>query len=157
MSEIKSAGLLMYYKNGNKLKYFLVHPGGPYFVKKDTGYWGIPKGLPDDNEDLLDAAKREFTEETGIEPIAEEFIPLGTVKQSGGKTVYAWAFESKSDEPFELKCNTFEIEWPPKSGKKQCFPEVDKGEFYDEDTALEKINPAQIDFIYRLKKYLEIT
>ena len=154
MPEI-SAGLLTFFKNNNEVKYFLVHPGGPFFSKKDLGYWGIPKGLTEGDEELLTAAKREFEEETGIKPGTEKFIPLGTIKQKNGKTVHAWAFETKSDKPFELNCNTFEMDGPPKSGKKQHFPEVDRGGFFDEETARKKIYSAQMDFIDRLKEYIK--
>jgi|SRR5690606_5091633 predicted NUDIX family NTP pyrophosphohydrolase len=153
MPEIISAGLLMYFKNKDELKVFLVHPGGPFFKKKDLGYWGIPKGLPNDFEDLLDAAKREFFEETGKEAHGK-FIPLGTVIQKGGKKIHCWAFRGESDEQFDVKCNTFEIEWPPGSGKKQSFPEIDRGEFFIIDEARKKINPAQEEFINRLLEHL---
>ncbi len=136
-------------KNG-RLKIFLVHPGGPYFTNKDTGYWGIPKGLTENDEELLESAKREFEEETGIKPEGE-FLPLGSVVQKGGKTVHAWAFEWENDEKLEIVCNTFKMEWPPKSGKFREFPEVDKGEFFSEEDAKVKINSAQFSFIERLK------
>lgn len=154
MSSKISAGLLMYFLKNDELKIFLVHPGGPFFAKKDDGFWGIPKGLIDEGENLLDAAKREFEEETGLKPEGE-FIELGKVEQKGGKTVYAWAFGCKSDEPFEIKCNTFPLEWPPKSGKYITIPEVDKGEFFSEETARRKINSAQEAFIDRLKEKLK--
>jgi len=153
MSSNISAGLLMYsFKNG-KLKFFLVHPGGPFFTNKDIGYWGIPKGLTENNEELLEAAKREFIEETGIKPDGE-FLPLGTVVQKNGKTVHAWAFECENDNNVEIECNTFKMEWPPKSGKFHEFPEVDKGEFFSEEDARVKINSAQLAFIDRLKDIL---
>jgi predicted NUDIX family NTP pyrophosphohydrolase len=148
-----SAGLLMYYYKGKNLKIFLVHPGGPFFAKKDEGYWGIPKGLVNEGEDLLDAAKREFEEETGIKP-SGEFFELGSITQKGGKVVYAWAFSCDSDIIKEIKCNTFEIEWPPKSGKTENFPEVDRGEFFSEETARKKIYSFQEILIDRLKNYL---
>jgi predicted NUDIX family NTP pyrophosphohydrolase len=150
-----SAGLLMYTFYEGKLKIFLVHPGGPFFKNKNNGYWSIPKGLIEVNENLLDAAKREFEEETGIVP-GGEFIPLGTVIQKNNKTVHAWAFKTEGEKEVEVKSNLFEIEWPPKSGRKQKFPEIDKGEFFTEETAKEKINPAQVDFIERLKIYLNL-
>lgn len=142
----------MFYKNGKGLKYFLVHPGGPFFKNKDLGYWSIPKGLVE-NEDTnyLETAKREFEEETGIKPEGE-FIPLETIKQKSGKTVYAWAFQCGSDDQINITCNTFHLEWPPKSGRKIEIPEVDKGEFFDYEQAKEKINPTQIDFLDRLNK-----
>jgi predicted NUDIX family NTP pyrophosphohydrolase len=148
-----SAGLLMYSVKNGKLKFFLVHPGGPFFANKDNGYWGIPKGLTENNEKLLEAAKREFEEETGIEPKGE-FLELGTVVQKNGKTVHAWAFECEKDENIEIECNTFKMEWPPKSGKFREFPEVDKGKFFTEEEAKIKINSAQLVFIERLKEKL---
>jgi predicted NUDIX family NTP pyrophosphohydrolase len=153
MSELISAGLMMFTFKNKELKVFLVHPGGPFFTKKDEGYWGIPKGLAEKDEDLFEAAKREFEEETGIIP-GGKFIPLDFIIQKGGKKVFAWAFEVKDDSPFEITCNTFEMEWPMHSGKKQNFPEVDKGEFFTIEDAEKKINSAQIEFIIRLKEYL---
>jgi predicted NUDIX family NTP pyrophosphohydrolase len=133
----------------------LVHPGGPFFIKKDNGYWGIPKGLVEKDEDLLETAKREFEEETGLTPEGN-FISLDFITQKSGKKIYAWAFKVNDDSPFEIKCNTFELEWPPHSGKIQNFPEVDKGEFFNLDNAVKKINPAQAEFIFRLKNHLKI-
>jgi predicted NUDIX family NTP pyrophosphohydrolase len=147
-----SAGILMYtLKNG--LKVLLVHPGGPFFTRKDKGYWGIPKGLPEEEEDLTETARREFTEETGL-PAEGTLIPLGMVIQKGGKNVYCYALEYHDDSPFELKCNTFRMEWPPASGKFQDFPEIDKGEFFSIDKASEYINPAQLEFLTSLQKHL---
>lgn len=150
-----SAGLMMYTINDGELKIFLVHPGGPFFKNKDNGYWSIPKGLIEGEEKLLDAAKREFEEETGIIPVGE-FIPIGTVAQKSGKIVHAWAFNINNDSPVSVKSNLFEMEWPPRSGRKQKFSEIDKGEFFTEETAREKINTAQIEFIERLKFFLMI-
>jgi predicted NUDIX family NTP pyrophosphohydrolase len=145
-----SAGLLMYTLKNEKLKIFLVHPGGPFFTNKDAGYWGIPKGLPEAGEELIDAAKREFEEETGIKPKGE-FLPLGSVVQKSGKIVHAWAFGCENDDKLIIECNTFKMEWPPKSGKFREFPEIDKGEFFLEEEAKVKINSAQLSFIERLK------
>jgi len=152
MAEIISCGLLMYCRK-SPLKVFLVHPGGPFFTKKDEGYWGIPKGLTEDNEELLETAKREFLEETGITP-GNDFVSLGDVIQKGGKKVHAWAFECANDDPIEIECNTFSMEWPPKSGKIQSFPEVDKGCFFDIKEAKIKINSSQAEFINRLLNIL---
>lgn len=149
-----SAGLLMYRKKNNQLEFFLVHPGGPYFKNKDDGAWTIPKGEVENTELLLDTALREFREETGIDP-AGEFISLESVKQKGGKTVYAWAFKGDWDETTPIKSNYFEIEWPPRSGKKQKFPEIDKALFFPVNIAKQKINPAQIDFIVKLERILK--
>src|SRR5271168_4872722 len=119
----QSAGLLMYRVRDGKLQVFLAHPGGPHFTHKDDGCWTIPKGEPEPDEDLLDAAKREFQEETGILPTGP-FIRLTPVKQKGGKIVHAWAF--KGDWDGEIVSNTFSMEWPPKSGRKAEFPEIDR-------------------------------
>ncbi len=154
MDNLVSAGLLMFSKENDELKFFLVHPGGPFFTKKDDGYWSIPKGLPNEREDFFDTAKREFKEETGIKPEGE-FILLDSVKQKSGKIVHAWAFQTELNEVKEIKSNTFNMEWPPKSGKIQSFPEIDKGEFFDREGALKKINTAQAEFIFRLEEILE--
>lgn len=150
-----SAGLLMYHKSENEIKIFLVHPGGPFFAKKDDGYWGIPKGLVEKNEEILQTAIREFKEETGIKPQGE-YIPLGTTTQKNNKIVHAWAFESDNPEPANIVCNTFEMEWPPRSGKKQKFPEVDRGEFFNINNARRKAYYAQHVFIDRLLDHLNL-
>jgi len=149
-----SAGLLMYRFNGNRLEIFLCHPGGPFFTKKDAGVWSIPKGEVDADENLLQTALREFEEETGIKPEGE-YISLGHIKQKNGKVVYAWAFAGNGDKNKLRKSNTFTTEWPPHSGHKQEFPEIDQGAFFDSETAKQKINPAQIIFIERLQALLE--
>jgi predicted NUDIX family NTP pyrophosphohydrolase len=149
-----SAGLMMYRGNGATLEVFLVHPGGPFFRNKDEGFWGIPKGLPDEGEDLFDAARREFSEETGFPiPPGAEFIPLGQVKQKAGKVVHGWAFEGDCD-PAMLKCNTMRIQYPPGSGKWITAPEVDKGAFFTVNDARVKINSAQAAFLDRLVEAL---
>ena len=148
-----SAGLLMFSRK-NGLKVFLVHPGGPFFMKKDDDYWGIPKGLTEEDEDHLQAAVREFKEETGIQPVGE-FVPLGSVIQKGGKKVYAWAFEYSDDIPIKIISNTCEIEWPPRSGKTITIPEVDKGEFFTIEEAKVKMKKAQQDFLDRLISLLK--
>lgn len=151
----RSAGLVMFTFKEDKLKILLVHPGGPFFTKKDNGYWGIPKGLIENNENILDAAIREFEEETGIKPDGK-YIPLGEIKQNSGKFVHAWAIEVKDDSLSNFKSNTFELEWPPNSGKKQSFPEVDKCEFFTLDDLEKKITPSQIPLINNLKAHLKI-
>ena len=148
-----SAGLLMYRKSGSILKVFLVHPGGPLWAKKDEGAWSIPKGLVHEGEDRLEAAKREFVEETSILP-AEPFIYLGDIRQKSGKRVYAWAFTGTCDLP-QLNSNTFTLEWPPKSGQIKEFSEIDKGEFFPIPEARRKIIQAQADFLDRLTDCLE--
>ena len=131
------------------LQVLLVHPGGPFFQKKDDGAWTIPKGEITEGEDLLTRARIEFEEELGVVP-SGHWIELGNIKQKGGKTVHAWAFEGDLKEDFKLKSNTFELEWPPRSGKTQEFPEVDKAQFFSFDEARRKINPAQVAFLDRL-------
>ena len=145
----KSAGILLYRYHQNELQCFLVHPGGPFFRNKDKGAWSIPKGEPGESEDVLPAAIREFEEETG-KTIEGPFLPLTPVKQKSGKLVYAWAAEGAFD-PATLKCNTFTIEWPPRSGKIGEFPEVDRGEWFTIEVACEKILPAQIPLLKELE------
>jgi predicted NUDIX family NTP pyrophosphohydrolase len=149
-----SAGLLMYRINEGELQIFLVHPGGPYFKKKDYGFWSIPKGLVEEGEKMLETAKREFIEETGLTP-AGNYIDLGWVVQKSGKIVYAWAFESRYFDPADMKSNHFDMEWPPKSGRVTSFPEIDKWGFFDFSEASKKINSAQKEFLIRLKEKLD--
>lgn len=151
---LNSAGVLMYRIKNGKPEVFLVHPGGPFFAKKDKGAWTIPKGLPEQNEELKEAAIRELIEETGIE-VQEPLFELGTIVQKGGKIVHAWAAAGELPENYELISNLFELEWPPRSGKKQQFPEVDKGDFFSIEKARELINPAQTAFLDRLVEVLE--
>jgi predicted NUDIX family NTP pyrophosphohydrolase len=149
-----SAGLLMYRIRNREAEVLLAHPGGPFFRNKDDGHWSIPKGEPSDEEsDLLETARREFEEETGITPQGK-FVPLGSIIQKGGKTVYGWAFEGNLPEGFVHKCNSFETEWPPLSGKKMLFLEIDKVEFFNTEKAKKKIKQAQVKLIERLEEYL---
>jgi predicted NUDIX family NTP pyrophosphohydrolase len=144
-----SAGLLMCRFHKNTLQFFLVHPGGPFFKNKDDGVWSIPKGIPEsESEELLTVAKREFEEETGIKPEGD-FFSIGTAQQKAGKVVHAWAFIGEWDSAKEIKSNLFSLEWPPKSGRFQSFPEMDKAEWFPYDIAIKKINPAQIIFLDR--------
>ncbi len=136
-----------------KLEVLLAHPGGPYFARKDDGYWTIPKGLIEDGEPMLEAAKREFFEETSLEVAADTFLPLGEVRQKGGKIVHAWAFQGDWD-PQNLRSNWFEMEWPPNSGRRQSFPEVDRACWFDLSEARIKMNPAQAEFLDRLQAAL---
>jgi len=152
MSKV-SAGLLMYRVRGGRVQVLLAHPGGPFWRKKDGGAWTIPKGEVGDGEALLDAARREFREELGLEPTGE-FRAMPPVKQKGGKVVHAWAFEGDLD-PASVTSNTFEMEWPPRSGKRVAFPEVDRAEFFDLVTAREKINPAQVALLDELERLME--
>jgi predicted NUDIX family NTP pyrophosphohydrolase len=148
-----SAGLLMYRNGESGFEVFLVHPGGPYWARKDQGAWSIPKGVIGDSEDKLEAARREFTEETGVLP-SEPFIDLGEVRQKSGKRVFGWAFEGNCDGS-QLKSNPFNLEWPPKSGQLKEFPEIDRGDFFSFSAARAKINPYQLEFLERLKMSLE--
>jgi predicted NUDIX family NTP pyrophosphohydrolase len=149
----KSAGLLMYRRDADgRIEVLLAHPGGPFWQRKDAGAWGLPKGEYDDPETPLQAALREWSEETGFDA-APPFLPLGDVAQKGGKHVSAWAFEGACD-PTHLKCNTFEMEWPPRSGRRQSFPEIDRVQWFGLAEARERINPAQAAFLERLEKLL---
>ena len=152
MAKKISAGLLLYRRRG-ELEVFLVHPGGPFWAKKDAGAWSIPKGEIGAGEEPLQAAQREFLEETGF-PIGGEFRPLELLKQSGGKSVYAWAVEADCD-PSELRSNLFSLEWPPKSGQTREFPEVDRAAWFTIPQAREKILKGQIGFIDQLVGLLE--
>jgi predicted NUDIX family NTP pyrophosphohydrolase len=147
-----SAGLLMYRVCRGEISVLLVHPGGPFFRNKDDGAWSIPKGEVDPEEDLLACAKREFQEELGV-PAAGPFLPLSAVKQKGGKIVHAWAVEGECDTT-QIASNTFELEWPPKSGRIQRFAEIDRAEFFAIDVAKTKINPAQAPLIDELAELL---
>lgn len=144
-----SAGLLMFRRRNNSLEFLLVHPGGPFWKNKDEGAWSVPKGEIQPNEDLLTRAQIEFEEEIGFKPQGD-WIALGSIKQKNGKTVHAWGFEGDLPDPFELKSNTFQLEWPPRSGKFAEIPEVDRAEFFSEEVAKQKLNPAQIPFLDRL-------
>ena len=144
----QSAGILLYRIVDGQLQVFLVHPGGPFFKNKDDGSWSIPKGEFADDENSLDAAKREFLEETG-QNINGNFIELTPILQKGGKTVHAWAIEGDIDHE-TIVSNTFEIEWPPRSGERQSFPEIDRAGWFDVEIAKTKINSAQAAFIDHL-------
>ena len=145
---VRSAGILLYRFNEGKLLVMLVHPGGPFWAKKDDGAWSIPKGIYEEGENPLDAAKREFQEETGQE-VEGEFIDLGEVKQPSRKIVHAWALESNFDTS-RIISNTFSLEWPPKSGITREYPEVDKGQWFDLQEARGKILKGQSEFLDRL-------
>jgi predicted NUDIX family NTP pyrophosphohydrolase len=140
----KSAGILLYRKTNNYLELFLVHPGGPFWKDRDAGAWSIPKGEFTDEEPLA-AAIREFEEETG-KKVSGDFIELKTIQQKSGKLVYAWAVEGDID-PDRIVSNTFNQEWPYKSGKWQTFPEVDKAGWFSVEEAKKRINPAQIELL----------
>jgi predicted NUDIX family NTP pyrophosphohydrolase len=142
------AGLLMFRRHDDEVQVFLVHPGGPFWKKKDEGAWSIPKGEYAEGEDPLDAAKREFEEETGIKAEGE-FIALDQIKQPSGKVITAWAFEGDCS-PKALRSNTFSMEWPPKSGHQQEFPEVDRADWFTLDDARKRIVKGQTGFLDRL-------
>jgi predicted NUDIX family NTP pyrophosphohydrolase len=143
-----SAGILLYKRKDNELQVFLVHPGGPFFAKKDEGAWSVPKGEIDEGEDALAAARREFVEETGC-GLEGKFVPLSPVTQKGGKIVLAWAVEGDCDAD-AIRSNTFTLEWPPKSGRVRDFPEVDRAGWFTVDEAKTKINPAQATLVDEL-------
>ncbi len=145
-----SAGLLLYRKK-SLLEVLLVHPGGPVWTKRDAGAWSIPKGEVIEGEELLAVAQREFEEELGVRPQASNFIPLGSITQKGGKVVHAWAFEGDLDTS-AVKSNTFQMEWPPRSGRQAEFPEVDRAAFFPVAEAKEKVNPAQIPLLEKLQE-----
>ncbi len=145
-----SAGLLLYRVREGRLEVLLAHPGGPFFRNKDLGAWSIPKGEPNEGEALLEAAKREFREETGFS-VDGEYLELGSVKQKGGKLVHAWAIEGDC-EPSALVSNTFPLEWPPRSGKRVEFPELDRVEFFELEAARRKIKDVQVAFLDALEQ-----
>ncbi|HVX41329.1 MAG TPA: NUDIX domain-containing protein [Gemmatimonadaceae bacterium] len=144
-----SAGLLLYRRTSGALEILLAHPGGPFWANRDTGAWTIPKGAVNEGEDLIDAACREFLEETGITP-APPFLPLGSIRQKAGKVVHAWAWEGDAD-PDRIVSNLTRNEWPRGSGRWLTYPEIDRCAWYAPAAAREKINPAQAAFISRLE------
>jgi predicted NUDIX family NTP pyrophosphohydrolase len=150
-----SAGILLFRFRNEKLEVMLVHPGGPFWEKKDYGVWSIPKGLPEGHENPLDTAKREFKEETGF-AVDGEFIDLGELNQSSIKTVHVWALEKDLDVKTVVS-NTFTLEWPKNSGKVQEYPEVDKAGWFDIEHAKKKILKGQIGFIDKLIKIIHYT
>ena len=150
MAAAISAGLLMYRRGPRGLEVLLVHPGGPFWKNRDEGAWTIPKGTVLPGEALIEAARREFEEETGTAP-AGELISIGSIRQKGGKTVHAWAVEGDMD-PRAIRSNTFTMEWPAGSGKQVTFPEVDRAEYYGLGDARQKINAAQAELSDRLEQ-----
>lgn len=145
----QSAGILLYRNKTTQLQVFLVHPGGPFFKNKDEGVWSIPKGEFLDDEDALVAAKREFLEETG-QSVDGKFAQLSPVQLKSGKIIHAWAVEGDIDHEVVVS-NHFEMEWPPKSGKMQSFPEVDRAEWFETSEAKIKLNPAQVKLVEELE------
>ena len=149
----KSAGILMYRSRAGVTEVLLIHPGGPFWARKDAGAWSIPKGEHGDDEDAQAAALREFEEETGTALTPAALDELGTVRQRSGKHVTTWAVEGDLDAD-SIESNTFEMEWPPRSGRKETFPEVDRAGWFGLDAAREKLNPAQVAFLDRLGELL---
>ena len=145
----KSAGIVAFRKKRRRIEVLLVHPGGPFWRNKDLGAWSIPKGEYDASDDPEDVARREFREELGIE-MTEDLLPLGEIRQRGGKMVKAFAVEMDIDVE-NIQSNAFEIEWPPRSGRRQAFPEIDRAEWFDLATAREKINESQRELLDRLE------
>ena len=149
----RSAGILLHRTRNDALEVLLVHPGGPFWARRDAGAWSIPKGEHDDGEDPLAAARREFAEELGTPAPATAAIDLGEIRQKSGKVVHAWAVEGDLDAA-GIHSNTVEIEWPPRSGRTLEIPEVDRAEWFGLTTAREKINPAQAELLARLSEQL---
>jgi predicted NUDIX family NTP pyrophosphohydrolase len=155
MATKRSAGILLFRRKGSETEFLLVHPGGPFWANKDAGAWSIPKGGIEDEEEPRACAIRELEEELGPAPELdpERLIELGSIRQRAGKVVEAWAAEGEFD-PATLDSNTFKMEWPPRSGSEREFPEVDRAEWFDLETAREKILPAQGEFLDRLLEQL---
>lgn len=155
MATARSAGILLFRRRGGEPEFLLVHPGGPFWARKDAGAWSIPKGGIEDEEEPRACALRELEEELGAAPALdpEDLIELGSIRQRAGKVVEAWAAEAEFD-PAVLASNTFSLEWPPRSGSEQEFPEVDKAGWFDLATAREKILPAQAELLDRLVEVL---
>lgn len=149
-----SAGILMYRFRGGTVEVFLVHPGGPFWAKKDLAAWSIPKGEFSPDEEPLEAAKREFKEETGLS-VSGTFFSLETLKQPSGKIIHAWAVEGDCDAS-KIKSNTFSMGWPPKSGKQQEFPEIDKAGWFSPEIAKEKLHKGQVEIIIGFLRKLNI-
>lgn len=147
-----SAGLLLFRRTSGELEVFIAHPGGPFWRDRDAGAWTIPKGIVEAGEDLLEAARREFEEETSIPPVGP-FIPLGSIRQKAGKTIHAWAWEGDADAS-RIVSNTMRTEWPRGSGRWIEFPEVDRCAWVDVATAKVKMNPAQAELVDRLEAAL---
>ena len=150
---VESAGLVLYRTRDGKTEVLLVHPGGPFWKRRDEGAWSIPKGEMGPGESRLDVARREFQEELGVPPPEGEVLPLGSVRQAGGKVVHAWAAPGDLDVS-RVSSGTFAIEWPPRSGRTQEFPEVDKAAWFDLDAARRMILAAQGAFLDRLEAQL---
>jgi predicted NUDIX family NTP pyrophosphohydrolase len=150
----RSAGILLHRPAaGDGLEVLLVHPGGPFWARRDAGAWSLPKGEVDDGEDPRACALRELEEELGTRPALGDLLDLGEVRQKSGKVVHAWAARGDFD-PTELRSATFEVEWPPRSGRRRTFPEVDRAGWFSPAEAAEKLIPAQVAFVERLVQHL---
>jgi predicted NUDIX family NTP pyrophosphohydrolase len=149
-----SAGILLHRSRNGRLEVLLAHPGGPFHATKDLGAWSIPKGEVEPGEDLIDVARREFREETGHAPPTDGAIPLGTIRQRGGKLVHAWALPGDLD-PAAAHSNTFSMEWPPGSGRLETFPEIDRVAWFDLVEARLRLKDAQVPFLDRLVEELD--
>ena len=152
---VRSAGILLYKYVGDELRIMLVHPGGPFWVNKDEGSWSIPKGLYEEDENPLTAARREFNEETGYD-IDGDFVDLGEIKQPSRKIVHAWAIEHDLSTA-DISSNTFSLEWPKNSGNVKTYPEIDRAEWFNIDRARRKILKGQAGFIDRLLACIGVT
>jgi predicted NUDIX family NTP pyrophosphohydrolase len=150
----RSAGILLYRRRGSGIECLLVHPGGPFWAKKDAGAWSIPKGEYAVSEDALTVARRELEEETGL-AARGDFLPLGEIVQPGRKVISAWALEGDFD-PGTLRSNAFDLEWPPRSGRRQAFPEVDRAGWFSPAEARDKLLPGQREFITRLLEAVKL-
>ena len=150
-----SAGVLLYRRSGEGIEVLLVHPGGPFWARRDLGAWSLPKGEIDAGEDPVSTARREFAEETGVE-LAGELLALGDIRQKGGKRVIGFAAEGDLDAT-AIRSNTFEMEWPPRSGRKQSFPEIDRAEWFGLDVARQKIIEGQRPLVERLASLLGVS
>ncbi len=151
---IVSGGILLFRRVDDRLEFLLAHPGGPYWTTKDLGHWTIPKGEVEAGEEWLDVARREFEEETGFPLEVGDCLPLGEITQKSGKVVVAWAVEGDLD-PTLAHSNTFSMEWPPRSGRVEVFPEIDRVEWFDAAEARERMKAAQVPFIDRLEALLD--
>ena len=153
MASRTSAGILLYRRRDGRLELLLAHPGGPFFTRRDDGYWTIPKGEVDPDEELVAVARREFQEETGHPPPNGDLVPLGSIVQKGGKVVHGWGLEGDLD-PSAAGSNTFEMTWPPGSDRRESFPEIDRVEWFDPAEARRKVKATQIPLIDRLEEAL---
>jgi len=151
-----SAGILLYRRTADLFEVLLAHPGGPFFVRRDAGHWTIPKGEVDPGEELLAVARREFEEETGQRPPDGPVVDLGSIVQKGGKIVHAWAIEGDLD-PTAAISNEFEMEWPPRSGRRAVFPEIDRVAWFEPDEARRRLKATQVPFVDRLVAALATT